>query len=73
MASGDAVPGGGEFPTTSWVENEYIADAHSFSIPSEVPSGKYRIEIGWYDPTTNVRLKTSDGQDRVLTPPINIP
>ncbi len=73
IASGDAAPGKGDFPTTGWVENEYIADAHSFVIPSEVPSGAYRIEIGWYDPTTNVRLKTSDGQDRVLIAPIKVP
>lgn len=73
LASGDAVPGSGEFPTTGWVETEYIMDVHVFAIPTDVPSGKYRIEIGWYDPATNVRLKTSDGQDHILIAPINIP
>jgi transmembrane protein TMEM260 (protein O-mannosyltransferase) len=73
IASGDAVPGNGEFPTTGWVESEYIVDVHSFGIPSELPSGIYQIEIGWYDPITNTRLKMSDGRDRVLIAPIDIP
>ncbi len=72
-ASGDAVPGGGEFPTTGWIENEYITDAHSFSIPADLPTGAYQIEIGLYDPASDGRLKTAGGQDRVLVEPINVP
>jgi hypothetical protein len=70
IASGDAAP---EFPTTGWVENEYLTDVHPFAIPDEVARGTYRIEIGWYDPATGARLKTADGQDRVLITPIEIP
>jgi len=70
IASGDAAP---EFTTTGWVADEIIADAHSFAIPAEVARGAYRIEIGWYNPGTGARLKTSDGQERVLIAPIDLP
>ncbi len=73
VASGDAEPGNGEFPTTGWIENEYIIDVHEFTVAPAVPAGAYQIEIGLYDPTTGVRLKTADGQDRVILRSINIP
>ena len=72
VASGDAEPGNGEFPTTGWIENEYIADTHTFNIPDAVPAGAYQIEIGLYDPTTGTRLKTSKDQDRVLLPALTV-
>lgn len=73
IASGDAAPGGGEFATTGWVVDEFITDVHSFAVPEGVAPGTYRIEIGWYDPTTGTRLTTADGQNQVLLAPVNIP
>ena len=67
VASGDAPPGNGEFPTTGWIENEYITDLHTLSI-NDVPPGADQIEMGWYDPVTGTRLKTATGQDRLLFP-----
>jgi hypothetical protein len=72
VASGDAVPGNGEFPTTGWIADEYITDAHTLDI-ADLPRGPYQIEIGLYDPTTGVRLKTADGQDRVLFNQVTLP
>jgi len=73
LASGDAVPGNGGFPTTGWIDEEYITDVHPLSILPETPAGAYRIEIGLYDPATGTRLKTADGQDRVLLTSVNVP
>jgi hypothetical protein len=73
VAAGDAAPGGGEFPTTGWIENEYITDVHAFGLPEKLPPGEYPIEIGWYDPITGARLKTAEGQDRVILTAIKIP
>ncbi len=69
VASGDAPPGNGEFPTTGWIENEYITDVHTLS---PAPPGVYVIEIGVYDPATGARLKTSEGQDHVLLEKITL-
>jgi len=71
VVASDAPPGNGDLPTTGWIADEYITDAHALSLDN-VPSGKYQIEIGWYDPTTGARLKTADGQDRVLLSALNI-
>ncbi len=66
LAAADSMPGNGAFPTTGWIENEYIADAHTLTLSPDLPSGKYAFEIGWYDASTGARLKTADGQDRVI-------
>ncbi len=73
IASADSVPGSGDLPTTGWIEEEYITDIHAFTLPPDLPDGGYPIEIGWYDPATGVRLKTSDGQDRVVLTSIQVP
>jgi len=39
----------GARPTTTWVANEYLADAYELALKPETPPGTYRIEIGWYD------------------------
>lgn len=71
--SADAIPGNGNLPTTGWIEEEYIADIRAFTLPPDLPSGGYPLEIGWYDPTTGARLKTADGQDRIIITSINDP
>jgi len=49
VAQQDAQPLRGARPTTTWVANEYLADAYELVLKPETPSGTYRIEIGWYD------------------------
>jgi len=71
IAYGDAEPGNGTLPTTGWIENEYIVDPHTLALGETAP-GTYSIEIGVYDPVTGTRLKTSDGQDRVLIEPVMV-
>jgi hypothetical protein len=71
IAAGDALPGNGTLPTTGWIEDEYITDAHTLSL-DDVPPGAYQIEIGVYDPATGLRLKMADGQDRLILAAIAI-
>jgi len=54
----DQIPGGGQFPTTSWVPNEYLVDNYSLLIPADTPSSPqpYQLEIGLYDVTDFSRL-----------------
>ncbi len=71
--SADGIPGSGELPTTGWVEEEYIADLRAFTLPPDLPTGGYPLEIGWYDPATGARLKTADGKDALIITSINDP
>ncbi len=58
----DQPPGGGEWPTTSWVPGEYFADRYTLPVNPDTPPGTYWIEIGFYDPLDGFRLPVIDGQ-----------
>ncbi|MCB9099349.1 MAG: glycosyltransferase family 39 protein [Anaerolineales bacterium] len=61
----DQLPGAGQFPTTSWVPDEYITDSYNIPIPADLPPGEavYRLRIGWYDPNDfNRMLVVVDGR-----------
>ncbi len=73
ILSADGIPGSGEFPTSGWIENEYIADIHAFTLPPDLPDEGFPIEIGWYDPATGKRLKMPDGDDHIIVTSINRP
>jgi len=62
VTGSDLVPAGGSRPTTGWVAGEVITDPHDLSVPDAAPSGRYRIEVGVYDPHSGDRLSISDGQ-----------
>jgi len=49
VAQQDAQPLRGARPTTTWVANEYLADAYELALKSDLAPGAYQIEIGWYD------------------------
>jgi 4-amino-4-deoxy-L-arabinose transferase-like glycosyltransferase len=64
---GDSEPGNGAYPTTGWLQGEYLADRHTVTFaPDALKVGKPRLAIGLYDPTTGERLLTSDGQDQFV-------
>jgi hypothetical protein len=70
---GDSEPGGGAFPTPGWLAGEYLADGHTVTVAADAPGGKYRVALGFYDPTAGKRLKTPDGADQwVLDAPITV-
>lgn len=68
----DSMPGGGERPTTSWLEGEIVIDQYEMALKPDTPPGEYRVEIGMYDATTGQRLPVfaKNGerlpQDRIL-------
>ena len=59
VAQQDQEPDGGQAPTTSWVQNEVIADPYTLSLPSTLAPGDYSIEAGMYDSATGVRLNVA--------------
>ena len=67
----DSIPGGGEAPTTSWIEGEVITDEYEIVVDPEAPGGEYLIELGMYDATTGERIPVRDASaephgDRIL-------
>jgi hypothetical protein len=52
----DQIPGAGQFPTTSWLPNEYLVDSYHLLIPADTPPGRqaYRLEIGLYDASSRL-------------------
>jgi len=56
----DSVPGGGSLPTTGWMTGEVITDRYDISIASDAPSGRYRLLVGMYEPTSGKRLPVYD-------------
>ncbi len=62
----DQVPGSGDFPTTSWVPGEYLADAYAIPIQPDASSGDYWLEIGFYNPLDGTRLLVTGADSRAL-------
>jgi 4-amino-4-deoxy-L-arabinose transferase-like glycosyltransferase len=44
------------YPTYYWPVGEVVPDSHTLAIPSDAPSGWYRLEVGIYDSATKERL-----------------
>jgi hypothetical protein len=62
----DQVPGGGDFPTTSWVPGEYLADTYAIPVNSNTPPNDYWIEVGFYDSLDGTRLPVTDADGHPL-------
>ncbi|MAT97890.1 MAG: hypothetical protein CL608_12160 [Anaerolineaceae bacterium] len=45
----DSEPGGGLALTTTWQPGEVVIDNHGLLIPSDLPPGDYRLQLGLYD------------------------
>jgi len=56
VAQHDSEPAGGQQPTSSWKVDEPIVDRHGVLLPDELPTGRYQIVVGLYDPVNGDRL-----------------
>ena len=64
-------------PTESWAAGETVATVHTFTVPSDAPSGLYQVEIGLYTRPDFRRLRVLDRidpaqEDRLLLGPLRI-
>jgi 4-amino-4-deoxy-L-arabinose transferase-like glycosyltransferase len=57
----DNEPVGGARATSSWRMGEVIVDEYGIALDPGIPSGRYAIEIGLYEPATGERLSVLDG------------
>ena len=68
LASGDAPPVQGDFPTTLWRARDWIDDTHTLLIPTDLLPGNYHILIGLYEPVSGARLNLVEGGDSLRIP-----
>lgn len=61
----DKLPLNALLPMTRWQAGVPLRDAHAMVIPKDLPAGAYQVVAGVYDPLTNQRLLTANGQDFV--------
>ena len=62
----DSVPGNGAFPTTGWIDGEYLRDEHTFTIDTDAASGEHIVEVGLYEPVGGRRLSVVGASGEVL-------
>jgi hypothetical protein len=60
VAQWDAQPLGGDYPTTWWQPGERIWDERALPLPTDLPSGDYRLAIGLYHAPDGPRLPVRD-------------
>jgi hypothetical protein len=56
----DAWPLQGTYPTSQWMQDEIIDDPYLLQLDSQLPSGPYRLQVGWYLLSTLRRLPLLD-------------
>ena len=63
VAQVDTVPRNWSYPTTWWDEGEIVKETLEIDIEG-LPTGQYRLQIGFYDPDTGERIPafSADGQ-----------
>ncbi|MBN1992657.1 MAG: glycosyltransferase family 39 protein [Anaerolineae bacterium] len=55
QAGQDNQPVWGTYPTTAWQPGEKITDKYTLTLPQGLPSGDYRLHVGWYQADTLAR------------------
>jgi hypothetical protein len=60
-ATGDDAPRQGAYPTSWWEAGEVILDEYTIPLAADVPPGRYRVQVGWYDAGGRVSAVGTDG------------
>jgi 4-amino-4-deoxy-L-arabinose transferase-like glycosyltransferase len=68
----DAEPGGGARLTDLWMPGEVLVDNYGVPIHPATPPGKYRVEVGMYDPETGQRLLAPGDQGQIWLEPLTV-
>lgn len=59
-------------PSSAWVADEFITDAHHLALPATLPAGEYRLVVGIYDADSGRRLLLPNGQDMLELATVHI-
>ena len=68
LAQHDGPPASGRWPSTTWVKGQVITDIHELAFKDEAYQGEAILEVGLYHPQSLERLRTPEGEDRVILP-----
>ncbi|MBN1201821.1 MAG: glycosyltransferase family 39 protein [Anaerolineae bacterium] len=68
IAQHDGYPADETRLTTGWVPGEYIVDRHVLAFQYDDYTGPARLEVGFYNPETSVRVRLLDGADHLILP-----
>lgn len=68
VAQRDSAAVGGAYPVANWQANAVIVDEHPLRLPVGLPSGRYRLAVGVYEPSDLVRWATSAPENRAVLP-----
>jgi hypothetical protein len=72
VAQSDSFPAAGQRPTTGWLPGEIIADAHSLTLGTELPAGRYRLIVGLYNSLTGERLPVLDDRGTIVADAVSV-
>jgi hypothetical protein len=62
----DSPPVSGRYPTFLWQPGQVVVDNHVVNLPSDAPTGTYRVAVGMYDEAMQKRLPVLDGEGRTV-------
>jgi len=62
----DAWPVQGSYPTSRWSPGEEVSDPYEVRLAPDAPSGRHRVEVGWYLLATMQRLQIVDADGRPI-------
>ena len=63
VAQSDAVPAGGQSPTTSWLSGQVVVDRHQLDGIPTAAACPCSLEVGLYEPDSGKRLPAAGGGD----------
>jgi hypothetical protein len=66
LAQSDAPPGGGMFPTSTWLPGQGMLDTHSLALPGDAEAGDYTLLVGLYHLPTRERLPATGAGGNAL-------
>jgi hypothetical protein len=64
-AEHDSAPNGGYTSTSTWPPGEEVSDRHGLALPDNLPTARYQLVAGLYNPATGERLLTEQELDYV--------
>jgi hypothetical protein len=65
-AQNDGAPLSGLYPTTHWIPGEIVPDTREIGLPADIPPGRYRLELGVYQPEDLEHLAVTDEEGNHL-------
>ena len=63
VAQRDTAPRYGQFNTSQWTQGNLLDDDQSLDLATNLPPGRYKVEMGVYLPTDGKRLPITDAPD----------